>query len=194
MNEAARDKLFEDFDGRKDNGGPEKDAILTGLYERMQKKIEPPLNLKELMTDLELTMFDEIIAEVPIIEWTPMRIRTAANLARLQFRYETHFEKYILEGEGVYSADNGNLMIHPEVRLVEAMQKMINSYRKSLQFNDPAIYGGGGGEKSVGRRDKLRRLEAEALEAFEGSASPTKGQIDPIFQLINVRGDEDDGR
>jgi hypothetical protein len=158
-------------------GSPE-ERVRAKIFQKMQEmqkaKIVPPPDLIDKMTAVEIEIFDEIIEEVPIIEWSPMRVRLAANWARCQYQHDLYFEKFVDEG-GV-SSENDTL-VTADVKIMSMLQTQIMKYKKALNMNMPSIYGGGiidarTGGFGASRRDKMGRLIEEAEAAYGSSAPP----------------------
>lgn len=155
-------------------GSPE-ERIRAKIYEKTQElkkaKIMPPPDLLDKMTEVEMNVFDEIISEIPIIEWTPMRVRLAAQWARCEYQYNLYFEKFVDEGGVTGDFDN---LVRAEVKIMQMLQTQIMKYKKALNMQYATIYGGehGGASPSAARRDKLGRLIEEAEEAYAVEEDP----------------------
>lgn len=171
-------------------GSPE-ERMHAKVYARIQElketKIEPPADIKEKMCDLELEMFDEIIEECPIIEWTKHRIRIAAMFARCLHRHEIHFDEMV-ECNGITEIEaNGATYqkLSPHVSIMKHLAIRLHQYRRELNLHD-TIIGGTGGITS--RREKIQRIMDESVDAFEGArdVTPKEENKNDIRQLIAV--------
>ncbi len=124
------------------------------LYERLQTKIESPIELN----DEETEIFDGIIAELPMDAWEFFRIRRAAELAKLYMEYDTLLAEALREGAA-------NLMgVNPKLKAAHIL--FTQTERLSRLLGISASQRG----ISPSTMEKRREAEREAKDALKSAS------------------------
>jgi len=127
--------------------------------DRLATGIEPPI----LLTKAQRETFDGIIAELPMDDWGPNRIRQAASLAKLINYAEKVLKELIVEGP-TYEHPSRGLMINPKQTAYNNTMNMIATQCRCLGVTASGT--GVQGQQVVKRRE----AEQEVKKALNNAA------------------------
>lgn len=128
-----------------------KEAAVKDMFNG-ERIITPPADYT--LTSAELTIFNEVIAELPKGEWTDHMIRIAADLARMIADSRAEADAIRVEGSVVEGASGGPIR-NPRCAELASLRACIATTRRSLAIHSRAK--GGMDTQAIARRRELQR-------------------------------------
>ncbi len=128
-----------------------KEAAVKDMFNG-ERIITPPADY--FLTGAEITIFNEVIAELPKGEWTDHMIRIAADLTRMIADARAEADAIRREGSVVEGASGGPIR-NPRCAELASLRACIATTRRSLAIHSRAK--GGMDTQGLARRRELQR-------------------------------------